>query len=248
MSSCQLLLDLAPHSGVWNMAMDEALLDRADRDGISTVRLYRWELPTVSLGYFQKNEVHVSLEHLPRVRRLTGGGAILHHHEITYSCTLPASHELADQSELLYEIIHIAFIGYLAANHIQLEMRGQTVHAEGGFHAEPFLCFGRQDARDLVLENQKVLGSAQRRRRGAMLQHGSLVMRRSPFAPEFAGIRDLHPDILLPDNHSLMEDLGPALANALHSKSELVQVDGGLMQEVEKWSTEKYLHLDWKRK
>ena len=86
MSSARLLVDVPAHSGVWNMAMDETLLESAASEGVGTVRVYRWELPTVSLGYFQKNELDESLTHLPRVRRLTGGGAILHHHEISKIC------------------------------------------------------------------------------------------------------------------------------------------------------------------
>ncbi|MCA9040803.1 MAG: lipoate--protein ligase family protein [Planctomycetaceae bacterium] len=248
MPACELLLDLPPHSGVWNMAMDEALLERAVQEGLATVRVYRWELPTVSLGYFQKNEVDPSLEHLPRVRRLTGGGAILHHHEITYSCTLPADHPLADESELLYETVHDAIIGCLRSYGVSLTMRGETVHAEGGFHAEPFLCFGRQDARDLVMSGQKVLGSAQRRRRGAVLQHGSLVLKSSPFAPGFPGIQDLHPQAKLPNVEELMSELGPVLASALHAQHEVNEINDYLLAEVERWASEKYLFLTWKRK
>ncbi|MEZ6048988.1 MAG: hypothetical protein R3C11_26115 [Planctomycetaceae bacterium] len=138
MSECQLYLDTTPHSGVWNMAMDEALLERAVHQGIGSVRIYLWELPTVSLGYFQTNEVHESLAHLPRVRRLTGGGAILHHHEITYSCTLPAEHQLADQTEELYEQVHAVIINYLQQFGVNTSMRGETVHAEGAFMQSPF--------------------------------------------------------------------------------------------------------------
>lgn len=230
------------------MATDEALLERAVHKGIATVRIYRWELPTVSLGYFQKNEVHESLANLPRVRRLTGGGAILHHREITYSCTLPAEHPLADESEQLYETIHAAIINCLAQHGAALEMRGTTVHAEGGFHAEPFLCFGRQDSRDLVVADQKVVGSAQRRRRGAILQHGSIVLEKSPFATDFPGISDLFSDVSWPATESLMRELGPSLATALYPEFELEEDNAALTAEAERWSTDKYLHLDWKRK
>lgn len=230
------------------MATDEALLERAVHEGIATVRIYRWELPTVSLGYFQKNEVHASLAHLPRVRRLTGGGAILHHREITYSCALPADHPLADQSEQLYETVHTAIIDCLASHGAPLQMRGTTVHAEGGFHAEPFLCFGRQDARDLVVAERKVVGSAQRRRRGAMLQHGSIVLEQSPFSIDFPGIRDLFPDSRWPAAEELMRELGSGLAAALYPEFHLQEPDQGLRDEIEIWASEKYLHLDWKRK
>ena len=77
------------------MAVDEALLESAVSQDICTLRWYRWKEPTISLGYFQSNETEVqndTWKDLPRVRRLSGGGAILHHYELTYSFAIPACH------------------------------------------------------------------------------------------------------------------------------------------------------------
>lgn len=245
MPSGRLFVDVPAHSGVWNMAMDEALLEAAATDGIGTVRIYRWELPTVSLGYFQKNEVHESISHLPRVRRLTGGGAILHHHEITYSCTLPASHSAAEKTEELYDVVHETIIRCLEPYGVFLSPRGITQHAEGGFHAQPFLCFGRQDARDLVRDGHKVLGSAQRRRRGAILQHGSLILRQSKFAPEFVGLQGVSPEAKLPSEQVLMQNIGEALANRLFQEDFVILSEPELQESAEQWSIDKYVHMGW---
>jgi lipoate-protein ligase A len=188
--SVRILVDEQPSSGAWNMAVDELLLDAAVSSGRCSLRWYRWEEPTLSLGYFQRPDdplIADRFAELPRVRRLSGGGAILHDQELTYSCALGAGHPLAGQPSAVYERIHAAIIGVLADFGISLQPRGRAALE----HDSNFLCFHRHDANDLVYGADKVLGSAQRRRRGAVLQHGSLVLKRSPVAPEFPGILDL---------------------------------------------------------
>ena len=173
------------------MAVDEALLEAAVESGQAAVRWYRWTDPTRSLGYFQKPDDAPELpggESLAVVRRLSGGGAILHHHELTYSCVLPAGHPLVQDPHQLYVAVHDRIISILARFGIEATRRGNNVE---GTVADAFLCFARGDACDVVCRGQKILGSAQRRRRGAVLQHGSLVLRRSAHAPQFAGAYDL---------------------------------------------------------
>lgn len=184
---CRLILESEPLPGSWNMAVDEALLESAAEDDTCSLRWYRWNEPTISLGYFQKNESEVqnqSWNSLPRVRRLSGGGAILHHHELTYSFTLPASHPLSKSPPDLYVTIHQPIIDVLARHGLKVTFRGINLKPE----LEPFLCFGRGDERDLVYEGNKILGSAQRRRRGAIVQHGSLLLLTSEHASHFPGL------------------------------------------------------------
>lgn len=194
----QLIVDKQPQSGVWNMAVDAALLEESLRNGTTFVRLYRWSEATVSLGYFQKPEERLAdarLESLPFVRRLTGGGAILHHHELTYSCSLPPQHPLAQQPYQLYREMHAVVIEVLSGLGIELTARGKDNSSD----ANPFLCFLREAEPDLVIRGHKVLGSAQRRRRGAVLQHGSLLLRASEHVPELRGLVDLVPNLEWPD-------------------------------------------------
>lgn len=193
---CRILIDPAPRSGRWNMAVDETLLESALNDDLCTLRLYEWAEPTVSCGYFQKPADTLDepkFEGLPVVRRLSGGGAILHHHELTYSVAVPKSHELARLPYQLYEVVHRAFIEVLENPEVDLLLRGESP-TETPNH---FLCFARSDPNDVLLAGHKILGSAQRRRRGAILQHGSLILHASPHAPQFPGLSD-HTSTRLP--------------------------------------------------
>lgn len=172
------------------MAVDAALLESALHEGTCTLRCYQWAQPTLSLGYFQSADslpAAPELANLPVVRRLSGGGAIVHHHELTYSCAIPPSHPLAADPFRLYTLVHHAFIEILRGLGVPAALRG-TARPE---KSTEFLCFGRGDDFDVVVAGHKVLGSAQRRRKGAILQHGSLVLARSDFSPAFPGLSDL---------------------------------------------------------
>lgn len=188
--ACRLLLETEPNSGAWNMAVDEALLNTAATGHVATFRWYRWREPTLSLGYFQQPaelDADPRWVSIPKVRRLTGGGAILHHHEWTYSFAVPPAQPLVRRPEELYDLVHAAIIAMLATHGVLLSLRGAVAKQS----PEPLLCFSRADAHDVVRQNHKVLGSAQRRRRGAILQHGSLLMHASPLTPDHLGLDDL---------------------------------------------------------
>ncbi|MFW6124637.1 MAG: lipoate--protein ligase family protein [Pirellulales bacterium] len=197
-----LLID-GPGDGAWNMALDEVLLDEAVESGRSSWRFYQWQHPTLSLGYFQQaaeRTAHRPSRRCPVVRRPTGGGAILHHVELTYSLILPAGHPLSRQRQKLYAAVHESLIATLAENwKIPAVLhRGGPREAAG---AAPFLCFRRRAPGDVLVDAAKIAGSAQRRRRGAVLQHGSVLLDTSPNAPELPGLRELtgreiHPDAL----------------------------------------------------
>jgi len=185
----RLLVEVEPRSGAWNMAFDEALLEAAVGCGETTLRIYRWSEPTLSLGHFQRSasaDLPELLRGLPRVRRLSGGGAILHDREWTYSCAVPKGHRLTARPELLYDAVHAALVRAFARKGIVARPRGIRNRAADA----AFLCFLRGDERDLIVGDYKAVGSAQRRRRGAVLQHGSVLLRASPFAPGVPGLLD----------------------------------------------------------
>jgi len=197
-----LLID-GPCDGTWNMALDEALLEEAAEHQRCFWRFYQWQHPTLSLGYFQLAEQrteHTPSARCPMVRRLTGGGAILHDVELTYSLVVPASHSLAQQREHLYHTVHQSLIDTLAAEwHTTADLC--PAKATSPTQAEPFLCFQRRAPGDVLIDGAKIAGSAQRRRQGAILQHGSVLLETSPRAPELPGIgeltgRKIHPDAL----------------------------------------------------
>lgn len=199
----RLIID-APASGPWNMAVDEALLLTADASGETVLRLYQWSEPTLSLGYFQKaadRARHPASQPLALVRRATGGGAIVHDHELTYSLATRFPGQQPGQASQLVQLAHQAIVDVLCAWGLPARRWSGTPHASekprspgtvrDGEADEPFLCFQRRADEDVVLGDSKVAGSAQRRRRKGVLQHGSILMRRSEFAPELPGILDL---------------------------------------------------------
>ncbi|QDU87497.1 Octanoyltransferase LipM [Pirellulimonas nuda] len=193
MSPTRLILD-PPAGGVWNMSVDEALLERADLEGVATLRFYQWEAPTLSLGYFQayaQRRAHAPSAQCPVVRRRSGGGAIVHDQELTYSVALPADRPLARRPLDLYCAVHRALVAVIG------EQSGLACRVFGDSEppppGEPFLCFLRRSSGDVVASDcgAKLCGAAQRRRRGAVLQHGSILLGRSVAAPELAGLADL---------------------------------------------------------
>lgn len=191
MSECRLLID-PPAPGAWNMAVDEVLHQWSAETGRCCWRFYRWSEPTLSLGYFQEYEErlrHPASERCAVVRRASGGGAILHDAELTYSFVIPLAHRLAGQRRALYEAIHLTLTELLGE--LGLAARLCAGHARPEPVGQPFLCFQRRADGDVVVGDVKVAGSAQRRNAGAVLQHGSVLVSRSPAAPELAGLGEL---------------------------------------------------------
>jgi len=182
------LLDFAALSGAENMALDEAVLQQvAAADSPPTLRLYGWSPPCVSLGYFQGEAAEVlrldecAARGVGVVRRPTGGGAILHHREVTYSLCLPESEWAGLSTAESYERICAALSRGLASLGLGLSPRGPggTVGA-GGEACLPDrttdICFARGSRHDLVSGGRKLVGSAQRRIKGGLLQHGSVLL------------------------------------------------------------------------
>lgn len=219
------------------MAVDQALLDLVTQP---VLRLYRWETPTLTLGYFQATQdrdQHLESRDCPVLRRSTGGGAIMHDIELTYGLILPAALVPTKTSEL-YDRVHqtvarmLAKVGLTGLLHPNRPIEPEPIEQgsnldPASFFAvsqpestssgsnrsvrhEPFLCFQRRAAGDLILWptaqtfagnaaetkiGHKILGSAQRKRDGAVLQHGSILFQRSSRAPQLFGINDyLSPD------------------------------------------------------
>mgnify|MGYP002632693256 CR=1 FL=1 len=223
----QLLVEAAARSGSWNMATDEYLLEAALKDSLKAVRMYRWQEPTVSLGYFQDSDDHAlstTFQNLAVVRRLSGGGAILHHRELTYSFVLPVDDSLTQEPTELYGRVHTAIIDVLREYGVDCAMRGED-NAQAD---EPFLCFVRGDRHDIHCNGHKVVGSAQRRRKGAVLQHGSILLEHSPHAPQIPGLRDLANGLDSVDHLSQIDDLEMRLGTAIAESL-------GTIQRIEEW-------------
>jgi lipoate-protein ligase A len=156
--------------------------------GVGSLRFYGWPTATVSLGYFQPERVRHEeprLAALPWVRRPSGGGTLVHDREVTYCLALPA---LAGRGDGWPEGIHTLIAEALAARGISATLFRP---AGGEAACETCLCFRRFTAGDLMVGDAKVVGSAQRKHRGAVMQHGSVLLERSPAAPTLPGIAEL---------------------------------------------------------
>jgi len=182
----RLLID-PPMPGAQNMSRDEALLIGCNHaDALPVLRLYRWSRATISLGYFQSIDEFEALPPpagaLDVVRRTTGGGAILHDLEVTYSLTLPIAHPLvAGRPNELYTLAHQAIIAAVGEPARQFGCGETSCGASP--HRGPFFCFARRHALDVVIPDdsdatgtRKLAGSAQRRTPTAILQHGSIML------------------------------------------------------------------------
>jgi lipoyl(octanoyl) transferase len=165
------LLHSPQTSGARNMAIDEALLIHKT----PTLRFYSWDPPCVSIGYFQSaqrevDEASCRSYGVGIVRRPTGGKAVLHEHELTYSLVLPEN-SVGENVISSYKTISRAFVGALRSLGIPVEVR---TGAEPRGHSP--LCFQAVSYYELVLHGKKIMGSAQSRQNGMLLQHGSLLL------------------------------------------------------------------------
>jgi lipoate-protein ligase A len=184
-------LPYAVADGAANMALDETLLHSAQQ-GQATLRFYGWSEPTLSLGYFQPESVRHQDAHLaalPWVRRPSGGATLVHHHEVTYALALPAGPPwqtgecAACWLRHMHEIVARGLADLGVPSRLHTPLPDQTNPG--------FLCFRHFTPGDVLIGLGKVAGSAQRRQRGALLQHGGILLAASPLTPILPGILEL---------------------------------------------------------
>ncbi|MEK6612306.1 MAG: hypothetical protein AABZ29_05960 [Gemmatimonadota bacterium] len=169
------LLDTGARDGAWNMACDVALMARARRTGESVFRVYAWSSPTLSFGRHEAargryDAAAIAAAGVDVVRRPTGGRALLHDREVTYSVTapvdpavsLPASMRRINQ--LLLRTLHRLGVPAIEAD------EPRSMRPEGA------ACFALPAPGELTLGARKLVGSAQMRHDGALLQHGSILL------------------------------------------------------------------------
>ena len=186
-------LPFATRSGAENMAADEAMLLSAAVQDLASFRAYSWTEPTLSLGYFQPAAVRLDdemLSDLAWVRRSTGGATIVHDPaaEVTYSLALPPGKSWQPQGESWICRMH-EFLRESLESVWGIDSKLVVCGAEQKLG--PVLCFQHQTPGDLLVNGHKIAGSAQRKHKGALLQHGSILLRRSAFAPALPGILEL---------------------------------------------------------
>lgn len=182
------------HTGFVNMAIDEAIMI-AHREGLvpPTIRFYQWSPPAVSLGYFQDLQKEIDVDTCKNmgidiVRRPTGGKAVLHDKELTYSFIIKESHPLVNGSILeTYKKISggiIRGLSYLGIKAELVPLREKLKSTPSGNEAKSeiphsdirSICFSVPSQYEVQVKGKKIVGSAQVRKREIVLQHGSLLI------------------------------------------------------------------------
>lgn len=172
------IIDTGYASGYRNMAVDEAIMLEHARGNVPpTLRLYRWDPPTLTIGYFQDLAEEIDVEACRKegfncVRRLTGGRAILHDDELTYS--IVAREDNATVSGTILESylkISQGIVQSLANLGIAVEVASGAKKEKGSA-----ACFDSPSWYEITCQGRKLAGSAQTRKQGVILQHGSVPL------------------------------------------------------------------------
>lgn len=174
------LIHTPPSTGAWNMAVDESVLEHIHRgESKPTLRLYSWDPPCLSLGHAQSfKDVDVERLHAHGwevVRRVTGGRAILHTDELTYSVTGSAEDPVLAGGVLeSYNRLAQALLHAVQSLSVPVEMKE---HEDGHTHQNlnP-VCFEVPSTYEITVDGKKLIGSAQARKKEGVLQHGSLPL------------------------------------------------------------------------
>jgi len=176
-----------PARGEWNMAIDEAILQSlGDQGMVPTLRLYAWHKPCLSIGYAQPasdlDPARLAQLGWGIVRRPTGGRAILHTDELTYSVISPQEEpRLAGSVLESYQVLSSALLEALHQLSIPAETKNPAINHQDNPEPDSQImngpvCFEVPSSYEIVANGKKILGSAQARRREGVLQHGSLPL------------------------------------------------------------------------
>jgi lipoate-protein ligase A len=171
-----------PAPGAWNMAIDETILEFAGNSKVQpTLRLYAWDPPCLSLGYAQPSRdvdrTALDLNGWHLVRRPTGGRAILHTDELTYSVIGPASEpRLAGSVLESYQLLSRALLAVLQSLGISAQATNKENSVTPPSSESNPVCFEAPSYYEITFNGKKLIGSAQARRKDGILQHGTLPL------------------------------------------------------------------------
>lgn len=163
-------------NAAWNMAVDEALLQCFSASSQPLLRLYRWE-SALTLGRFQKSGESVDSERaerlgIPCVRRMTGGGTLVHGGDLSYALLLPRSY--AHERGVKESYRHLC--AFLLRLYETLGLKPRFARDAGKTESPSPSCLAGREAYDIVINGAKMGGNAQRYTRHALFQHGSLPL------------------------------------------------------------------------
>jgi lipoate-protein ligase A len=171
------MLDTPAASGAFNMALDEALMDSVREGGRAVLRFYRWEPACLSLGRNQPAAGLYDREEIARrgldvVRRPTGGRAVLHDRELTYAVVM--EERALGTLRQAYAAINRALCAAVRDLAVPAVLQPRLASRAPAPSLAP--CFRDPAEGEVVVGGRKLVGSAQYRQRGVLLQHGSLLL------------------------------------------------------------------------
>ncbi|TAA69759.1 lipoate--protein ligase family protein [Planococcus salinarum] len=261
-------IDSGHTSPAFNMALDELMVEWLSKGEIgSTLRFYGWSPAGISIGRFQDANKKIDFQQaadygVEVVRRQTGGRAVLHDQELTYSVAVPESHPAMPRSvkEAYLVISRGLSEGYLELG-INAELAIPNAPAET---TDSAVCFDKSSWYELLVEGKKAAGSAQMRKKGIILQHGSIPLEidsvklfdlfsypsvelkqraRDAFKGKAIAINEAaerpynFDEVKAAFKRGFEKGLGIELETLTLSKAQLVEID--------RLAETKYKHLDW---
>jgi lipoate-protein ligase A len=174
-------IDTGKNTGSFNMDFDLKLVNKVKEERISFLRFYQWEPFAISLGYHQKiesiNQILCARDSIDIVRRPTGGRAILHSDELTYSITTPL--EVFSPNEIYYKINFALLEGlHLYDERLkEVELEKAQIDFKNFYKSSRSIpCFSSSARNEIKYQNKKLIGSAQRVINNVILQHGSILI------------------------------------------------------------------------
>lgn len=216
------------HDAAWNMAADEALLRTALDRARPTLRIYGWDRPSATIGYFQP-ATEGDGTGLPWVRRTTGGGIVVHDADQTYTVVIPAGHPLATtEMTESYRRLNRCVARALE----RMGLRGELSARPMPRHTDlrTMVCFTQPTRYDVLADGRKVAGAAQRRTRDGILHQGSIRLDNAPSV--YAALRREFP---------------PAFADELGARFRAFDPAPDFLTGVKRIVEERYGHDAWNR-
>ncbi len=180
-TKCRVIID-KPHSAAFNMAADQYLLSLCASEPALCLRFYEWEKPSISLGCMQNPETLLDKEAVAKggvawVKRPTGGRAVLHYEDITYSCVFSKKIERMGASIAeTYSIISNCLIRGLEKSGISCSSHQFLLDTKNLKQEVKLPCYLAPNRSEIMVNGRKLVGSAQKRTTGSVLQHGSIPL------------------------------------------------------------------------
>ncbi|MBI4707114.1 MAG: lipoate--protein ligase family protein [Candidatus Omnitrophica bacterium] len=173
------LIRSKPATAVYNMALDEKIFNQYLLDGVPVLRVYGWSAPSFTYGFSQKPQEELDLPGCARagvevVKRMTGGGILFHHDEITYSFVC-SKQDVGEEPGVFVSYRRIC--AFLIRFYKSLSLKVSFAIESESFKSRSLpqaLCSASNEKYDIIINDKKIGGNAQKRRRQAVFQHGAI--------------------------------------------------------------------------